>query len=285
MIEKLRPPIVPILIGLALALLCVIGYETGQIVYDDHVRKAGTFWTKLLSSPPNEIGDTLAGVFGSLAFAAAAVAVAMQSFELKAQRDELKQTRDVLREQRQEASTQNKSVKEQIHDNTFFQMLSALSNIISDIDLEENSESFMGRDCFRENYKKMKVKLNTSLKQGYKVERYDRINAAFFDNHAHEFGHYFRFLYNFFRFLDESEETKPHHIKILRSYLSDYETLLVFYNCLTPKGGKFCHYLSKYEVFDNIAVDKLVRKDDLSRYAKKAFGENPEYRNWQMEQT
>ncbi|MEP4979619.1 hypothetical protein [Ascidiaceihabitans sp.] len=60
-----------------------------------------SFFDRFLSSPPNEIGDTLAGVFGSLAFLAAAVAVVMQSFELAAQREELRLTRIEFEAQRE----------------------------------------------------------------------------------------------------------------------------------------------------------------------------------------
>lgn len=62
--------------------------------YFDHARKSGTFLEKLQTSPPNEIGDTLAGVFGTLAFVAASIAIVMQSFELRAQRVELELTRE-----------------------------------------------------------------------------------------------------------------------------------------------------------------------------------------------
>lgn len=85
--------------------LCIAAFELGRVPYVTKEVYDGTFWEKFTTSPPNEIGDTLAGVFGSLAFAAAAVAVVMQSFELKAQREELRLTRAVLAEQKK--STQD----------------------------------------------------------------------------------------------------------------------------------------------------------------------------------
>jgi hypothetical protein len=77
-----------------------LGYVSYYVSYVDHVREDGTFWAKFFSSPPNEIGDALAGIFGSLAFLAAAIAVVMQSTELKAQRQELELTREVLKDQK-----------------------------------------------------------------------------------------------------------------------------------------------------------------------------------------
>lgn len=49
-------------------------------------------WT-FITSPPNEIGDTLAGIAGALAFLWIIVTVQLQSKELKAQREELELAR------------------------------------------------------------------------------------------------------------------------------------------------------------------------------------------------
>ncbi|GLQ33932.1 hypothetical protein GCM10007939_02150 [Amylibacter marinus] len=49
---------------------------------------------RFLNSPPNEVGDTLAGFAGALAFIWIIVTVGLQSKELAAQREELKLTRD-----------------------------------------------------------------------------------------------------------------------------------------------------------------------------------------------
>lgn len=54
----------------------------------------------LKQSTPNELGDTLAGFAGALAFIWIVVTVAMQSLELKAQREELALTREEMSGQR-----------------------------------------------------------------------------------------------------------------------------------------------------------------------------------------
>jgi len=97
-------------IALTAVIVCAMGIviiHFMNLPYLDHQREGGTFLEKLRSSPPNEIGDTLAGIFGSLAFLAAAFAVFMQSFELKAQREELRLSRDQFREM---AEAQQKQV-------------------------------------------------------------------------------------------------------------------------------------------------------------------------------
>lgn len=59
--------------------------------------KFAAFW----SAPPNEIGDTLAGFAGALAFVWIIVTVMLQSKELKAQREELRLTRSEMEQQRE----------------------------------------------------------------------------------------------------------------------------------------------------------------------------------------
>lgn len=65
-------------------------------------------WTYLKSASPNEIGDTLAGFAGSLAFVWLIVTVWIQSKELRAQREELCLTREEFHRM---ADAQNDQVK------------------------------------------------------------------------------------------------------------------------------------------------------------------------------
>ncbi len=95
----------------------------------------------------------------------------------------------------------------------------------------------------------------------------------FFAKYGHEFGHYFRFLYNFYRYIDENSYTKKHHEKVLRSYISDYELLLLFYNGQTVAGKNFGKYFEKYAIFDNLPCNKLIAKEHLMNYPIKAYGE------------
>jgi len=59
-------------------------------------------WSYLLRATPNEIGDTLAGFAGTLAFIWIIVTVFLQWDQLKAQKDELAATRAELVEARKE---------------------------------------------------------------------------------------------------------------------------------------------------------------------------------------
>lgn len=85
-----------------------------QWTYNDHEHGSARFLHKVASSPPNEIGDTLAGIFGSLAFLAAAIAVVMQSRELAAQREELRLTRVEFSHQRKATEDMARAMAAQV---------------------------------------------------------------------------------------------------------------------------------------------------------------------------
>ncbi len=61
------------------------------------VKECQRNWARFIASPPNEIGDTLAGLSGGLAFLWIIVAVFLQGQELREQRKELALTREELR--------------------------------------------------------------------------------------------------------------------------------------------------------------------------------------------
>ncbi len=71
-------------------------------------------WGELRTASPNEIGDTLAGVAGTLAFLWIVVTVWLQSQELAEQRKELKLTRDELEGQKEATQAMAKAQAEQV---------------------------------------------------------------------------------------------------------------------------------------------------------------------------
>ena len=68
---------------------------------------------EFLKSPPNEIGDTLAGIAGTLAFLWIIVTVMMQSKELRAQREELSLTRNEFQRMAKAQEAQQESLEAQ----------------------------------------------------------------------------------------------------------------------------------------------------------------------------
>jgi hypothetical protein len=92
----------PILVGLLLtsvliALVAVLALHSRCAFLASGTLECRSNFYRFLDSPPNEIGDTIAGVFSTLAFVWIVVTVFLQSAELFEQRQELALTREELR--------------------------------------------------------------------------------------------------------------------------------------------------------------------------------------------
>ncbi|MBE7661498.1 putative phage abortive infection protein [Tenacibaculum finnmarkense] len=213
---------------------------------------------------PNDARGTFGDMFGSinalysgLAFAGIIVTILLQRQELKSQRQELKQTR-------KEFEIQNETLKLQRFENTFFNLLSLHHQIVDSIDLdiekrksssitaqailmkrslgESTSQDYdriiiKGRDVFKRRYESLKHHLSTT-------SNLDLVNKTYlevYDVVQTDFGHYFRNLYRMVKLVDNSTfssnenedfNKKYEYTSIIRSQLSDYELLWLFYNCL-----------------------------------------------------
>ena len=83
--------------GLVLALVAMLALGTVKVPGEPAVPRWQAFW----NASPNEIGDTIAGVAGTLAFLWIIVTVMIQGSELRLQRRELAMTRRELKAQRE----------------------------------------------------------------------------------------------------------------------------------------------------------------------------------------
>ncbi|MHB9474269.1 putative phage abortive infection protein [Mesorhizobium sp. W016] len=154
------------------------------------------------------------------------------------------------------------SQKRQSFENTLFAMLELHNTIVTQMDVHRKTmETLYGRDCF----KHMTTQLQNHWKEASPkrpVNNPARINAAykqFYEKWRKDLGHYFRYLYNLIRFIDNAG-VSPRYMKLVRAQLSDYELVILFYNCLTPAGFKFKHYAEKYTLFDNLDSAILFSK-------------------------
>ncbi|MCP5086585.1 MAG: hypothetical protein GY952_07285 [Rhodobacteraceae bacterium] len=227
-----------------------------------------TKFSYLLGTSPNEFGDWLAGFAGSLAFVWIVVAVLLQ-------KDELEQQRQVLTDQKEEFSKSNIALQKQNFEAFFFELLRTHNTIVSDIDLANTRSGIItrGRDCFPVFYGRIGKKYREGIKNSRtESEALYFAYEAMYDVAGSDLGHYFRFLFNSFKFLEQSNSTKPVHIKLLRSILSDHELLLIFYNALTPRGENFRTYIETFELFDNLPRFQLLSSDHAMLYAPKCYG-------------
>lgn len=230
-----------------------------------------THFTRLLASPPNEIGDALAGFSSTLAFIWLFIAVWLQSQELQDQRKQIGL-------QTIEFTESNSNLKKQRFESTFFELLRMHNEIVSSIDIvnADTDVKTEGRDCFRVFYTRLNKAYREKIAKGHKEEVcLEMAYRNFWKQHQLELGHYFRFLYNSFRFISESEFRDGYHGKLLRSQLSDQELLVLFYNCLSEQGKNFQRFAAEFELFDNLPTVRLLNSKHAILLDRKCFGDNP----------
>ena len=94
--------------------------------------------------------------------------------------------------------------------------------------------------------------------------------------------HYFRFLYRIFKYIYENRELlnrdgfkngEYKYASIVRSLLSEYELVFLFYNCLSEFGrDKFKFYVERYALLKNIRFELLVKKEEeRAKYRESAY--------------
>lgn len=253
------------------------------------------------STERGTFGDMFGAVnalFSGLAFAGLIVTLLYQKEELKLQREELAQTREELKGQREEFEEQNKTMKRQRFENTFFNMLSLQQEIVANLSYEYyvnpnvcppntppeqfygNSLKGMlhGREVFEGMYKRAIIDYNgrryadgvCNILRSYGHLAYSNIKATT------RFDHCFRHLYRIYKYVDTSdlitEEERYDYACIIRSQLSDYELVMLFYNCLTTNGReKFKPLIEKYAIFNNLREELLANAEHKELYAETAY--------------
>lgn len=203
----------------------------------------------------------------------------------------LKTQTDSIR--RVEEDNNRKEINEARRDfeNSFFNMLNLLQVIIKDmrvvnkITKEVHAE---GRGIFIYFFKPFRSQIlqgnNFRVSKKNNQEELDGMAKAIgqqymqhFHSRSQNLSHYYRFLFNTFKFIDEAEVNdadKKRYANILRAQISNYELLMLFYNCLSEDGRKFQYYFEKYEVLDNLPVIKMAYKNHVLLVNKKCWGDN-----------
>lgn len=224
------------------------------------VAKTGTF------------GDSfgvLNALFSGLAFGGLLITVFYQREDLGLTKEELQLTRTEIKAQHLET--------------TFFHMLRLHQDVVSGMDLmaktqEEQYRNVQGRDCFRifrtrleRAYKNVKKENPTQDEQAVIVQSFDRL----WETSQSDLGHYFRGLYTAFKYLSEHDFTdKKQYGNIARALLSDFELVILFYNCLTERGKNFTRYAIEFEIFDNLDLTLLLANEHALLLDAGVFGSN-----------
>ena len=258
---------------------------------------------KFIDDPTDQgtFGDMFGAVnalFSGLAFAGLIVTLLYQKEELKLQREELAQTREELKGQREEFEEQNKTMKRQRFENTFFNMLSLQQEIVANLSYDEvervmdfseplktnvKHTLYNGRNLFRELYLKLRVSIPnhhsyTGIKRAIQANGYGIYSDI---SSTTRFDHYFRHLYHIIKYVDTNDliadEERYDYVCIIRSQLSDYELVMLFYNCLTTNGReKFKPLIEKYTIFNNLRTELLAHSQDVNAYSATAFNRHIE---------
>lgn len=180
--------------------------------------------------------------------------------------------------QRKDLSETRSQIASQQAESQFYNLLSHQQEVVRNFDLQNkitNEVVSRGRDCFRS--------WSESLHQIHK-----KFSVSFGNADAHitpyefvyEMGRadlslYFRSLYSVFRFVEKTEYKGDAQFGVvLRSLLSDYELVILFYNSLSSRGVKFKRFIYDHALFDNLDPDLLLEPSHALHLEIKAYGQN-----------
>lgn len=249
------------------------------------------------------IGDSFGAInalFSGLAFAGVLYTIILQREELNEQHKE--QTL-----QRERFEQQNKTLKLQQFENTFFNLVKLHHQIVDSvtgkiktfevIDLEtvRVNKVCTSREYFKQSFFEF---TNDYVGENESLNHIDNEYKKFYEIHKTNFGHYFRNLYRIFKFIDETvfytkeefngneqlcEEKnlseKYKYTSMVRAQLSDYELGWLFYNCACEYGRfKFLPLVNKYKLLKNLPTQSEIgnyiihKKIMVTTYNPRAFG-------------
>lgn len=125
-----------------------------------------------------------------------------------------------------------------------------------------------------------RVERAKGLSEHISDDKYRAIFDEYWSDRRQDLGHYFRFLYNIIRFIDDNDgidsdhATKEQYIKILRAQLSDYELALLLVTSIGPHGTKFQKYIKKYRILDNLPDELFITNEHRIIAAEKELFES-----------
>lgn len=219
-----------------------------------------------------QFGDLFGGInalFTALAFAGVILTALLQRRELSLQREELEETRAVL-------ADQAKSLRRQIFEGTFFQMLRQQHELLASIVLRIPRIELIGRKAIAEMNGQIQGHLTVQLPTNAtpSLEMIGKEYVSIYREHESHLGPYFRNLYHTFKAVDRSaldDEEKVLYANLIRAQLSATELELLSMNCLSEYGRKFKPLIEKYGVLKHLPVARIRSPQLKSAYHANAF--------------
>lgn len=253
----------PIVLGL-LAVFFVIGMYTAYYIflyvgYVTSVDASGNL-TGVRSGTFGDAFGALNALFSGLAFSGVLVTLLLQRKDLEDGK---------LQSAKQQTESQ------------FYNMLNLQQQVIQGFDLHVKKYDFQytleGRDCFRDWYRKLLSAYKESNPSDDESFRAGYAYQLILQAHQGDLGLYFRSLYSVFRFIELADHADKIHLgRVVRSLLSDYELVFLYYNCLSHKGMNFQIYANNHALFDNLDIKLLLSPDHVVYMDSESFGSNVE---------
>ncbi|MNJ36094.1 hypothetical protein D3C77_308670 [compost metagenome] len=225
-------------------------------------------WSELKGVRSGTFGDAfgaLNALFSGLAFSGVLITLLLQRNDMK------------------EAKEQN--FKQQV-ESRFYSLLSLQQNIVQSFDLHHGEGGsqvvYSGRDCFRVWSDFFRKRYNASNDISLHLSEKARVVQAYkalISEYRGDLGLYFRSLHSIFLFIyssDQVEVDKSQYALVLRSFLSDFELVVLFYNCIAGGGANFSRFAKKYALFENLDIGLLADVKHISLVGERAFGGNQE---------
>lgn len=217
---------------------------------------------KLDFSHTGEIGDTIGGIMGPFVAIAAAI-LTFFAFWVQFKANE-QQRKDIALERFESNLFQLIQVQEEITNNLQFSACDGIDKLYN--------ANIPGRQVFKAIYEE-KTYPFWGIKEGISEKGLTSYEE---DKDIGVLDHYFRHLYRVFKFIDEApifandKDKKYEYACIMRASLSQYELIMLFYNCLSSNGReKFKPLIEKYAIFNNLRVELLATNKDKELYALK----------------
>ena len=210
-------------------------------------------------------GDTygsLTALFTGLAFAGLVYTILLQKLQL-------------IEAEKEQAAQRNDSRQQRI-ENTFFQLLHSLNQIIDSTEITApDSEQVKSRACFAYMFNELRIShlMDPQYDNLTGTPKLEAAYAAFYAKFQNNLGHYYRTMYNIFKFIDRPEvENGEFYARLVRAQLSSQQLLLLFYNCLVEVGDGFKPFVEKYALLKHIPEELVADKALLSLYSPTAYG-------------
>lgn len=199
---------------------------------------------------------------------------------------------------------QYNSIERERFENNLYEMLSIHESIINSLKLEIQSISdlsippkiYEGRDVFKALYEIYPINISKNINEISNInEEYKGLKELFSNGSnldiykKYEYSevvgildHYFRQLYHILKMICQNDNLeigeKYYYASIVRSTLSQYELILLYYNCLSAKGvEKFKPLIEEFTLFNNIRPELLANGNEKNKITQ--YFQNNNYKD------